>query len=286
MKYDLTQWPMVDLAVVQSSFRQVPLEAYPELEIYSRADIHEGLAGQGGLFLASDMASMLSLRPGMRVLDLGCGAGVTSIFLARAFGVVVYSVDTCIPDELGARAASAGVADLVIPIRSDARTLPFSGEFFDAIFSMNSFFYFGTDDLYPPYLMQFLKSQRTIVIGCPCYRDEITSETPVEFLLEFPACLAVHSPEWWRHHFEKSKSAVVLQSSLHPRGAEFWEDRVRFLLEEQDPREMPLWKREMVYAIIRMLNRDSEAFVSHFMLHAKKRTRNAGPQSPTPSAQA
>jgi cyclopropane fatty-acyl-phospholipid synthase-like methyltransferase len=216
------------------------------------------------------MAKLLSLRPGMRVLDLGCGAGVTSVFLARAFGVTVYAVDSNIPADLVKRAASAGVENLVIPIRSDAKILPFLPEFFDAVFSMNAFFYFGTDDFYPPYLMQFLKPGGAIVIGCPCYRDEITPETPPEFLLEFPACLAVHSPKWWSHHFEKSKSAVVLQSSLHPRGVEFWEDRVRFLLEEQDPREMPSWKRDMIYHMIRMLNRDTDGFVSHFILHAKR----------------
>ncbi|MEO6876619.1 MAG: class I SAM-dependent methyltransferase, partial [Opitutaceae bacterium] len=226
--------------------------------------------GQGGLFLASDMAKMLSLRPGMRVLDLGCGVGVTSIFLAREFGVNVHAVDANVPDDLAARAASAGAEGLVVPVRADARILPLESGFFDAIFSMNAFFYFGTDDLYPPYLMQFLKPGGSIVIGCPCYREEITPDMPEELLIEFPACLAVHSPDWWRNHFEKSRSAVVRHSALHPRGVEFWEDRMRFLLEEQTPRAMPEWKRAMIYASVRMLNRDTDGRVSHFMLHASK----------------
>ena len=63
------------------------------------------------------------------------------------FGVTVYAVDTEIPSDLAQRVVAAGVEDLVVPVCSDARTLPFSPGFFDAVFSMNAFFYFGTGDL-------------------------------------------------------------------------------------------------------------------------------------------
>ena len=271
MKYDLSTWPEVDMRRVRSSFREIPLAAYPELAGYDRAGIHEELAGQGGLFLACDMAKLLELRPGMRVLDLACGAGTTSIYLAKNFGVSVFAVDEDLSASLPRRAEDVGVGERVIPIRADARKLPFPEAHFDAVFCMNAFFYFGTDDLYPSYLLSFLKDGGELVIGSPCYRAELDADTPEEFLLKFPACLAVHSPGWWRHHFAKTKEADVLHSDLHPRGAEFWEDRVRFLLETQRPAEMRTSRRNMVYEIIRMLNRDADGFVSHFMLHAKKR---------------
>ena len=139
----------------------------------------------------------------------------------------------------------------------------------------------GTDDLYPSYLLSFLKDGGELVIGSPCYRAELESDTPEEFLLEFPACLAVHSPGWWRHHFTKTKEADVLLSDLHPRGAEFWDDRVRFLLEAQRPPEMRASRRNMVYEMIRMLNRDADGFVSHFMLHAKKRKTMSNSEAPS-----
>lgn len=269
--FDLSNWPDVDLSQVASVFGEVPLSAYPELAGYDRAAVHAGLAGQGGLFFASDMAKLLSLKPGMRVLDLGCGEGATSVFLAKEFGVAVSAVDEDVPDSLVQRAAAAGVGHLVTPVRADARKLGFDPGSFDVIFTMNSLFYFGTDDLYPSYLLGFLKQGGELVIGSPCYRSELADDAPEEFLLEFPACLAVHSPQWWRRHFEKTRAAEVTHSALHPRGVEFWADRVRFLLEEQRPAEMRPSRREMVHAIIRMLNRDHDGFVSHFMLHARKR---------------
>lgn len=227
--------------------------------------------GQGGLFLASDMARLLTLRPGMRVLDLGCGAGTTSLYLARQFGVTVYATDAGMGDDLAVRAVAAGVGDLVVPVRAEARSLPFPAGLFDAVFTMNSFFYYGTDDLYPSYLLGFLKAGGEFVLGNPCYREELAPGVPEEFLIEFPACLAVHSPGWWERHFANTRQVEVTHAALHPRGVEFWTDRVRFLLEEQSPRAMPPWKRDMVYAMIRMLNRDHDGFVSHFMLHARKR---------------
>ena len=37
------------------------------------------------------------LEPGMRVLDLGCGKGLSSIFLAKEFGVQVWAADLWTP---------------------------------------------------------------------------------------------------------------------------------------------------------------------------------------------
>ncbi len=270
MNNDLSRRLEEQLAGLRRPLREVPLAAYPELVGYTRADLHDGLQGQGGLFLASDMAKMLRLSPGMKVLDLACGHGSTSVFLAKKYGVQVFAVDELPSDSLPERAAKAGVADLIMPIRADCRQLPFAAEDFDAVFCMNSLFYFGTDDLFPSYILSFLKPGGDLVVGSPCYREELAADAPEEFLIEFPACLAVHSPSWWKNHFEKSKQGVALHAELHPRGVEFWEDRVKFLLENQKVDEMSEGRRQMLHDMVRMLARDHDGFVSHFMLHFRK----------------
>jgi SAM-dependent methyltransferase len=281
MAFDLSTWPVVQMDEVRRSFQQIPTSAYPELGKYTRSDIHSGLAGQGGLYLASDMAKKLALNRDSLVLDLGCGEGSTSIFLAETYGVKVYAVDEEASSSLLERASAAGVADLVTPVRADARKLPFPQEKFDAIFSMNAFFYFGTDDQYPTYLLRYLKNNGELVIGSPCYRDEINENTEKELLLEFPACLAVHSPRWWENHFVRTRCAEVMSSEPHPFGVEFWYDRVRFLLESQAPAEMNEGQRNMIFAMIRALNHDREGLITHFILHAKKILPNQS-TDPTP----
>src|SRR5271167_1609860 len=49
--------------------------------------------GANSLWLAEWLASALELRPGMRVLDLGCGRASSSIFLRREYGVQVWATD-------------------------------------------------------------------------------------------------------------------------------------------------------------------------------------------------
>jgi SAM-dependent methyltransferase len=72
-------------------------------------------------------------RPGTRVLDVGCGAGTNSIFLARA-GFRVCGVDLA-PAAIAAAQKRAGRAGLRIDFRvADALRLPFpSGSFGGAI---------------------------------------------------------------------------------------------------------------------------------------------------------
>ncbi|NKB70638.1 MAG: SAM-dependent methyltransferase, partial [Candidatus Latescibacteria bacterium] len=49
--------------------------------------------GPGGLYLAAQMTRRMHLSPGQRVLDLGCGGGATSVFLAKQFGVSVVALE-------------------------------------------------------------------------------------------------------------------------------------------------------------------------------------------------
>ena len=85
----------------------------------------------------------------MRVLDLGCGRASSSIFLHREFGVQVRAVDLWFSAAKNfQRIRDAGVAEGVFPIHADARSLPFAPGFFDAIVCLDSFIYFGSDDLY------------------------------------------------------------------------------------------------------------------------------------------
>src|SRR5664279_6457997 len=109
--------------------------------------------GANALWLTEWLSEAMDLRPGLRVLDLGCGRAASSVFLHREFGVQVWATDLWFaPTENLTRVRDAGVADGVFPLRAEARALPFATGFFDAIVSIDSFVYYGTDDLYLAYL--------------------------------------------------------------------------------------------------------------------------------------
>src|SRR5437016_13725291 len=109
--------------------------------------------GANWLWLTEWLTTAMDLQPGMRVLDLGCGLASSSIFLHREFGVQVWATDLWFSaGENFQRIRDAGVEDGVFPLHADARSLPFASELFDAIVSVDSFYYYGTDDLYLSYI--------------------------------------------------------------------------------------------------------------------------------------
>src|SRR5215831_11572789 len=85
--------------------------------------------GANSLWLTEWLAEVLDLRPGMRVLDLGCGLAASSIFMHREFGVQVWATDLWFSaSENLRRIRDAGVENCVFPLNADARSLPFAAE--------------------------------------------------------------------------------------------------------------------------------------------------------------
>jgi cyclopropane fatty-acyl-phospholipid synthase-like methyltransferase len=160
----------------------------------------------------------------MRVLDLGCGTAHSSIFLAKEFGVSVWAVDlTHAPTDNWKRIGAAGVADRVFPLRSDARSLPVAHEFFDAAVSIGAYQYFGTEDFYLRKLVQYLRPGARLAIALPGVRQELDAP-PAYFGAYWVryAYDALHTPEWWRHFWERSQLVDVEVAALVPDGFEDW----------------------------------------------------------------
>ena len=134
---------------------------FPRSSRYNFEWIKEGAMGSNVLWMTEWLCERLDLRPGMRVLDLGCGKAKSSVFLAREFGVEVWATDLWIAaTENWQRIRDAGLEKQVYPLHCDARALPFAAEFFDAIVALDCYPYFGTDDLYLNYLDSIREARR------------------------------------------------------------------------------------------------------------------------------
>ncbi|MGH8774677.1 MAG: SAM-dependent methyltransferase [Jiangellaceae bacterium] len=153
----------------------------------------------------------------MRVLDLGCGRAMTSVFLAREFGVTVWAADLWIePTENWERIRAGGLQDVVYPMKAEAHDLPFPDGFFDAVVSVDAYQYFGTDDLYIGYITRFLRPGGRLAIAAPGLVEEL--DAVPEHLEPFGewdfACF--HTPQWWRRHWEFS-GRVEVEVAEHQR---------------------------------------------------------------------
>lgn len=172
------------------------------------------------------LTDAMDLRPGMRVLDLGCGRAASSIFLHREFGVQVWATDLWFSaDENSRRVRDAGVAHSVFPIHADARRLPYPAEFFDAIVSIDSFPYYGTDDLYLNNLARLVRPGGQIGIAGAALEREIEGEVPEHLRAWWtPDLWCFHSSAWWRRHWERTGIVEIELSENMPEGGRLWLD--------------------------------------------------------------
>jgi len=84
---------------------------------YDTMWIFKNQMGPNPLWLTEFLTQPFDLKPGMRVLDLGCGKGMTSVFLAREFGVQVYAVQSWDPpDDIWNNAKEYGVEKVRVTI--------------------------------------------------------------------------------------------------------------------------------------------------------------------------
>jgi ubiquinone/menaquinone biosynthesis C-methylase UbiE len=91
--------------------------------------------------------ALMHLKPGERVLDLGCGAGWASRLLAQLVGGgerpgQVVGLD--VSDEMIRRArATAQQYDNILFVVGSAQQIPWQDDFFDKVLSVESFYYYG-----------------------------------------------------------------------------------------------------------------------------------------------
>jgi SAM-dependent methyltransferase len=201
-------------------------DQFPRASQYHPEWVVANASGANSLWLTEWLAAALDLRPGMRVLDLGCGRASSSIFLRREFGVQVWATDLWFSAaENIQRIRDAGVDDGVFPLHADARSLPFAPNFFDTILCIDSFYYFGSDDLYLNYLAQFVKPGRPIGIAGAGLVGEIEGEVPEHLRAWWTQDLwSLHSAAWWKRHWERTGIVQVELAETMPDGWKRWLD--------------------------------------------------------------
>lgn len=206
---------------------------FPRSAKYDPAWMLENQMGPNALWLLEWLSEGLAFVPGMRVLDLGCGKALSSIFLAKEFGVRVWAADLWIgPDGNWRRAVEAGVGERVYPLRAEAHALPFPENFFDAVVSIDAYQYFGTDALYLGYLSRFVRPGGTLAVVVPGLMQPIDGAVP-EHLTQPQAngkvfwedeCWSFQTASWWRSLWGRTGRVSDVYVDTQPDGWRHWRD--------------------------------------------------------------
>ena len=101
----------------------------------------------------------------------------------------------------------------------------FGAEFFDAIVCLDSYPYYGTDDLYLNYLARFVRPGGQVGIAGAGLMREIEGAIPGH-LREWwsPDLWCLHSADWWRRHWERTGIMEIELADTMPDGWQFWLD--------------------------------------------------------------
>lgn len=198
---------------------------------YKKYDIdfvNNNLMGPNIVKITEELTEHLHLKKGMKILDLGCGNALSSIFIAKEYGATVYATDLWVSAaENYERIKHVGLEDKVVPIHADAHSLPYADGFFDAILSFDSYHYFGTNERYLlDYLAKLVKTDGIIAFASPGFTHELSGDE-IEELKPYWMCgklLTFHSNKWWRSLWERSLVVDVIDNFDLSCNSEAWED--------------------------------------------------------------
>lgn len=193
--------------------------------------------GPNAVWLAEWLTDELALKPGMRVLDLGCGRAMTSIFMANEYDVRVWAADLWIsPDYNWKRVLEADAGDRVYPLRMEAHALPFPEGFFDAVVSCDAYQYFGTDELYLSYLSRYIRPGGMLGVVVPGFMqafEEIPDHLSVPQtngkVFWEDDCWSFKTTDWWRDLWRRNRSVTDVRVDTMADGWRHWMDFERAL---------------------------------------------------------
>jgi SAM-dependent methyltransferase len=106
------------------------LDPYAFLAVLGKRVIHPG-----GRASTDRLLQWADVRPGQRVLDIGCGVGTTALRLARECGAQVVAADIAplMRQRAEANLAAAGLGDRVRVEDADILALPYPDDAFDVV---------------------------------------------------------------------------------------------------------------------------------------------------------
>jgi SAM-dependent methyltransferase len=216
----------------------------------SYALLQETMWGPNAIRQAEELASHFTITKDMRILDLGCGPGLSSLYLVQEYGAEVFATDLMVdPTEIYERFGSLGVADKIVPMTIDAtQPLPFAKGYFDVIFSVDAYNVFGDNEEMLPKLASYVKKGGYIAVSFPGLKYEFGDNIPPEmqpFWDDVPdMARCIRGIEWWKDLWSKAECIEIVNISEQACHDVAWKEYLASI----DPSGEDKWDLDMMAA--------------------------------------
>ena len=186
------------------------------------------MMGPNAMRVAEELASYLNVNENMRILDLGCGSGLSTLLLTQKYGATVFAADLWVsPTENYERFKSIGIDDKVVPISVDAtKGLPFANGYFDLLFTVDAYHYFGDTPEMLPSLIPFVKKGGYIAVAIPGLKYEFGKNVPAELQPFWNGEMerTLHSLDWWKDLWKRAEGIEMVDSREMACCRQSWEE--------------------------------------------------------------
>lgn len=180
--------------------------------------LNNTMMGPNAIRLTEELTSTLDITESMRVLDLGCGCGLSTLFLVQKYGASVFAADLWVsPSDNYQRFKTMGIDSKAIPLSIDAtKELPFANEYFDLLVSIDSYHYFGDTPHMLASLIPLVKKGGSIAVAIPGLKYDFGDNVPEEMQPWWgdpEIARTIRSLSWWSDLWSKTDAIEIVSIS-------------------------------------------------------------------------
>ena len=230
-----------------------------EQYISALIELHRGLKRQGpgdSSFSIEILKQLPVLPPKPRIADIGCGAGIGALMLAKQFHAKVKAVDfsQMFLDQMMSQAKQAGLEDLIEPIQCDMGSLDWQAETIDLLWSEGAAYSIGFETALKAWRPLMAQNGIAVISELNYFTNDIKNvivdymqnlypgiKTESENVALITAsgfeCLGLHrlpSEAWWDYYYNPLRENI--KSFKHTT------DKVMQLVIEETEQEMDFFK--------------------------------------------
>ena len=212
--------------------------------------LNSAMWGPNGMRQAEELSSYLNIKSNMRVLDLGCGPGLSTLYLVKKYGVEVFAADLYVtPTENYERFAKLGIADKAIPIPADAtKEMPFAKGYFDILFSVDAYMHFGYTKGMLAAIASYVKKGGYIAIAIVGLKKDFNGKIPKEmqpFFTTKEMNEQVRGIDWWTDLWSKESGVEIVSIKEMDCHKQAWDE---YLASRNPNVEEEKWDLDMMKA--------------------------------------